>query len=149
MMMDSAKSKRIFNQWFDNGGEATLKSFGVKSYNELKLVYKQFFQRTRFYFENGPYIFVHAGINFGPDNIFEDRDALLWIRHFAIDKEKLGERKIIHGHTPVTIDEVIHPQHPSVYNIDAGCVHTKREGCGYLVAFNLTNRSWIMEKNAE
>ncbi len=48
MMMDSAKSKHAFNQWFDNGGEAILKSFGVNSYNELNPVYKQFFPRTRF-----------------------------------------------------------------------------------------------------
>ncbi len=149
LMLDSGKSRQAHLDWYLNGGDVTLKNFGVSSFRDLNPEYKDFFNRTRLYFENGPYIFVHAGLNFGPEHPFEDREAMMWIRHITIDKRKLGDRKIIHGHTPRPLEEVVNPEQDDVYNLDAGCVYRDRPGQGYLVALNLTDGEWIAVKNCE
>ena len=88
-------------------------------------------------------------LNFGPEDIFEDREAMLWIRYFPVDKRKLGNRKIIHGHTPRPLEEVVNPESEDVFNIDSGCVYRDRPGHGYLTAINLTDREWMAVKNCE
>jgi serine/threonine protein phosphatase 1 len=147
LMLDSIKGPQAFDHWYSNGGDATLKSFGVSSFREVKQEYKDFFNRTRFYYAHGAYIFVHAGLNFGPEDIFEDRHAMMWIRGFTVDKRKLGDRIIIHGHTPRPLEVIINPEREDVYNLDAGCVYKDRPGHGYLVALNLTDGEWIAVRN--
>ena len=149
MMMESDAKRTDFMDWYINGGDTTLESFGVASFHDFAPEYKDFFKRTRYYFESGPFIFVHAGLNFGPEDLFEDRDAMLWMRNIAIDKKKLGDRIIIHGHTPRPLEEIVNPERDDVYNLDAGCVYKDRPGHGYLVALNLTEREWLAVKNCE
>jgi len=149
LMLDSIKGEDDEEQWLFNGGEETLESFGVTSFREMKPEYQDFFKKTKFYMVNGPYIFVHAGLNFGPEDIFEDRDAMLWVRRFPVDKQKLGDRIIIHGHTPASIDDILYPERKDVINIDAGCVYKERPGQGYLVAIDLVARKRIATRNCE
>ncbi len=149
LMMESIKGKHAFGDWFRNGGDATLRSFGVSSYADFRPEYKKFFSHTRLYYTNGPFIFVHAGLNFGPEDIFADRDAMMWIREFTVDKRKLGDRVIIHGHTPRPLKEVVNPKSEDVLNIDSGCVYRDRPGHGYLTAINLTDKEWIAVGNCE
>ena len=148
LMLDSVKGGEALLNWHINGGDVTLDSFGVSSFRDFKPEYKNFFLRTRFYFENGSFIFVHAGLNFDPPDIFQDKEAMMWIRNINIDQNKLGDRIIIHGHTPWPL-EMILKQKGNVFSLDAGCVYTKRHGHGYLVAFNLTDRKWFKVKNCE
>ena len=149
MMMESDAKRTDFMDWYINGGDTTLESFGVASFHDFAPEYKDFFKRTRYYFESGPFIFVHAGLNFGPEDLFEDRDAMLWMRNITIDKKKLGDRIIIHGHTPRPLEEIVNPERDDVYNLDAGCVYKDRPGHGYLVALNVTDGEWIAIKNCE
>ena len=149
LMMESGEDDQAYKDWVRNGGDATLKSFGVSSYADFPPEYKNFFNRTRIYLLNGPYIFVHAGLNFGPDDIFKDREAMLWIREFTVDKQKLGDHKIIHGHTPRPLEAIVNPERDDVYCLDAGCVYKDRPGHGYLVARNLTDGEWIVVGNCE
>jgi serine/threonine protein phosphatase 1 len=149
LMLDSLRGGEARLNWYINGGNATLKSFGATSFQDMKPEYKDFFNRTRYCFQHDRYIFVHAGLNFAPDDPFEDKSSMLWIRNFAIDKHKLGERIIIHGHTPLPLQEIVNPQRQNIYNIDGGCVYKDRALLGYLVAINLTAEEWIAVKNCE
>ncbi len=149
LMLDTVKGREAEARWLKNGGDATLKSFGISSVLEMKPDYKDFFNRTRYYFENGRYIFVHAGLNFRREDLFEDKHAMMWIRDGEVDKQKLGDRMIIHGHTPMTLEDVRHPERDDVLNLDAGCVYKDRPGHGYLVAFNLTDQEWMVVGNCE
>ncbi|HEY3385979.1 MAG TPA: metallophosphoesterase, partial [Saprospiraceae bacterium] len=142
LMLDSVNGGQAQKDWYINGGDTTLKSFGATSFRDFDPVYQDFFKRTRLYFENGPYIFVHAGLNFGPEDIFEDTEAMMCIRDFKVDPEKLGTRIIVHGHTPRPLQMIL-KQKENVFNLDAGCVYTERHGHGYLVALNLTNKEWF------
>jgi serine/threonine protein phosphatase 1 len=149
LMLDAQNDREALLTWYINGGDKTLKSFGVDAYQGLKPKYKDFFKRTRYYYLNGPYIFVHAGLNFRPEDPFEDKDAMMWIRHFSIDHQKLGARTIIHGHTPQSIEEILNPARENVFNIDGGCVYRDRPDRGYLVAINLTDGELIAVGNCE
>ena len=82
IMMDSVNNSEMFDAWMDNGGDATLKSFGALSYDDFAPEYKTFFEETEFYVTYERYIFVHAGLNFKSPDPFGDKDSMLWIRDF-------------------------------------------------------------------
>ena len=149
MMMDSGKDMERYVNWIENGGKETLKSFDVKSYDELESKYKTFFYETQFFFETGNYILVHAGLNFKIKNPFEDTHAMMWIRDFVVDREKLGDRIIVHGHTPIPWPVIKRQGGKNVIDLDGGCVYTGRYGFGYLVALNLGTQEFIAVENCE
>jgi len=149
LMLDSGNGGQSRLNWYLNGGDVTLKSFGVHAYKELEPKYKDFFQRTRYFFQNGRYIFVHAGLNFGRVDPFEDKDSMMWIRNFTVDKQKIGDRIIIHGHTPTALDEILNPPRDNVFNIDGGCVYRDRLGQGHLIALSLNDLEWFVVQNCE
>ena len=148
MMMDSGSNRENFNHWVQNGGSATLKSFGIESYNELDSKYKTFFYETQYYFETGNYILVHAGLNF-KDDPFQDTHAMMWIRGFRVDENKLAGRIIVHGHTPIPWEVIRKQAGQNVIDIDGGCVYPQLTGMGHLVALNLSSGEFIAEKNCE
>lgn len=149
MMMDSGKNEEDFKHWVENGGRLTLDSFKIKSYDELDSKYKTFFYETQFYFEVGKYILVHAGLNYKINDPFKDTHAMMWIRNFSVDEERLGERKIVHGHTPLPLPIIRSRAKGNVIDIDGGCVYTQHHGFGKLVALNLTSGEIIAVENCE
>lgn len=149
MMMDASRNAESLKDWLRNGGNHTLQSFNVKSYDELDSKYKRFFYETQFYFETGKYILVHAGLNFRNDDPFEDKHAMMWIRGFTVDEKKLAGRIIVHGHTPLPWDIIQTQLGQQVIGIDGGCVYPQLHGFGYLVAMNLNKVEFISQKNIE
>jgi|AntRauTorckE5430_2_1112549.scaffolds.fasta_scaffold00022_18 serine/threonine protein phosphatase 1 len=95
-----------------------------------------------FYFETPGYILVHAGLNFHHHYPLKDTREMLYIRYFydTIDYQWLGDRIIVHGHTPARMLEVkkdIQDMNTNQYAcIDSGCSQVV-EGMGYLTALNL------------
>jgi serine/threonine protein phosphatase 1 len=149
LMLDSIKSKNSFNHWIKNGGDSTLKSFRISSYDKMKPVYKNFFNRTKFFIQSGNFIFLHAGLNFQIPNPLEDKQAMLWVRNFPVDIAKLGNKVLIHGHSPKSIDLILKQQGESIINIDGGCVYKNIEGLGNLVCLNITNGKLIFSKSID
>lgn len=148
MMLDSITSDEAKKMWLENGGSQTLSSFGIKSLSELPDKYFSFLNETQLYFRTEKYIFVHAGLNFERDNIFEDKDAMLWIRDFFPRQPSLKDLLLIHGHTPKPLKYIVN-QTDNCINIDGGCVYKQRALLGNLVAIDLTERKFIPEKNCE
>lgn len=146
MMMDAEMSMENFQRWFANGGNTTLESFDVDRYSAMPGKYKEFFESTEYYFKTNDYIFVHAGLNFEKDDIFEDKDAMLWIRDFSPQQDKLGNKILIHGHTPQSLHYVL-SQKGNCINIDAGCVYNNRRNLGNLVTISLPAKEYIVVKN--
>ncbi len=149
IMMESDTDDQQFDLWINNGGEATLESFGVVSYSNMQSHYRKFFAETQYYIAVGNCILVHAGLNFGRDDIFEDRQAMLWIRNFDVDPDKLGEKVIIHGHTPQPADVIFSQVSDNVINIDGGCVYTHRPGFGYLFAIDMQLKTFFCTNNID
>ena len=148
-MIDSVKGEDDFNLWMKNGGDATLKSFSASSYNDLKPVYRNFFNRTKYFIQSGKLIFVHAGLNFKKEDPFEDKEAMLWVRDFPIDERKLDGGIIIHGHTPKSMNFILAQEFRGAINIDGGCVYKFHEGLGNLFALSVTEKKLIAVKNVD
>ncbi|PHI19131.1 serine/threonine protein phosphatase [Lewinellaceae bacterium SD302] len=94
------------------------------------------------YLEIPGYILVHAGLNFAVENPLEDTKEMRWIRYWIedIDRLWLGDRVIVHGHTPQsyleTRRDVNNVDTVPAICIDAGCAFQARN-LGYLVALDL------------
>lgn len=154
LMLNALYSEDSLAIWLKNGGDATLASFGAASPRDIPDCYLTFFRELGYYAETDGYFLVHAGLNFTQGDPLADREAMLWIRsirgsswHHTIDTAWLGNRLIIHGHTPQTREEIetqlakITHQLPSTpfLCIDAGCVYPQPKGS--LCAFDLNKKA--------
>jgi len=109
------------------GYPETLSSFGVEEVDRIPKVYIDWINSLPYFMEVDQYLLVHAGLNFKNTSPLNDREALIWIRHWydKIDREWLGNRIVIHGHTPIIQSEIIRSiselAKTPVINIDNGC----------------------------
>lgn len=148
MMLDAPISKIKMQHWLKNGGSATLKSFHIESLKEIAPKYLSFLKKTKFYIKTQKYIFVHAGLNFSKANLFEDKDAMLWLRDFPSYQPVLAGQILIHGHTPKSLDTIL-TQHGNCFNIDGGCVFKEHSHLGKMVALNLGENEYIVINNID
>ncbi len=151
LFIDSEKDEHSFLNWISNGGVTTLQSFGIMNYEQLKEEYKSFFTGTKFYFETKNFIFVHAGLNFQNPDLFEDTHSMLWIRGMKTNKQKLGNKIIVHGHTPTPLEQVKKNlnlmQGKNFINIDTGCAMKEYFGYGFLSALEVSTMKLYSVKN--
>ena len=145
MMLDALHDRSVFKLWMQNGGASTLKSFRINSPDQMEEKYWNFFHETLICIDTNEYIFVHAGLNFKRPNIFEDKEAMLWTRDEHCNKEALGTRVLVHGHTPKPLSEII-VQQENCINIDGGCVFQNHFELGNLVAVQLPAKRFIWPK---
>lgn len=148
MLLDSITDKFEKTNWLKNGGDKTMRSFEIQSLRDLSERYLSFFNKTKECIKTKEYIFVHAGLNFYRKDIFEDKEAMLWIRDYDSVQPALKDQLLIHGHTPIPLDSIL-DQKGNCINIDGGCVYHQIKGMGNLVAFDLRKRRFIIEKNCE
>jgi serine/threonine protein phosphatase 1 len=86
------------------------------------------------------FILVHGGLNFDIENPYEDFDAMVWKRNDYIDRRKIGNRRLIVGHTPCPINLILATLNMDRILLDGGCVYKDiRPGLGNLCAYDLTN----------
>ncbi len=122
--------------WLSNGGDATLRSYGVTPVRSLfgghdyrrlseqlaealPAAHRAFLETLPLIVRFGDYYFVHAGIRPGVPLDQQDAQDLIWIREdFLWDGGDHGV-VVVHGHTPVTAPEVL----PNRIGIDTGAVY--------------------------
>lgn len=142
-----------YNTWLKSH-PATLKSFGVEKHNEIPQKYVDWMKNLHPYLEVDDYILVHAGLSFTSNNPFKDTYDMLWVRQWydKIDSNWLGDRIIVHGHTPITTQKIKDSIHNlsnlPVINIDNGCYYSN-PGEGKLCCLNLTTQSLIFQTNID
>ena len=105
-------------------------------------------EKLPLYFEIPGYVLVHAGLNFREDDPLADRQAMLWLRDWegTVNHEWLGDRVLVYGHTPRTVDEVREEVSRmgdrQIVCLDSGCAMTY-DGMGQLAALNLDTREVV------
>lgn len=138
--------------WLFHGGKDTMKSFRLHDLKDFPLEYLDWMKNLEYYIELENFFLVHAGFNFKLKNPFEDKDSMLWIREYEIDKEKIGNKRIIHGHVPVSlefIDLSIKNKNYKYIDLDNGCYMTKRDGFGNLIALELNSLEYKVQYNLD
>ena len=77
---------------------------------------------------------------------------MIWIRNFIVDQKIVGNRKIVHGHTPTPANKIYQTTtnpNVQVINIDGGCVYKQVPGLGYLTALDLDSLELHVVQNQE
>lgn len=108
--------------WLENGGEATLASYGMAAsvpgwWGAIPEEHLAFLRNCRLSWAAGDYLFVHAGIR--PEVPVEHQDPfdLLWIREPFLSWPGPLPAVVVHGHTPVPVPAVREYR----IGIDTGC----------------------------
>lgn len=145
MFLDSFGDSNSLKLWLYNGGYKTLASFMTTSIDRIPKRYIDFIASFVYYHTYENYILVHAGLNMKIDNPFSDIETLLWERDSAsmLDSKWLGNRKLIHGHTPIDNKSIQNSvkRNNKIINIDNG-THINKDGFGSICVFEL-NRNKI------
>lgn len=105
------------SNWFMNGGDATLRSYGVDPWQvtqsdnfaeDLRRTFAMrvprshmnFYRNLRLSHEEGDYLFVHAGVRPGVALDQQTAEDLIWIRDEFLGSSADFGRVVVHGHTP-------------------------------------------------
>jgi len=149
MLLNSIKSPIAYSNWLKYGGKETLESFDILHPNKLKAKYLAFFKNLSYFKIFKDNIFVHGGLNFKLNNPLEDLDSMLIIRNTEVHSNKIGDRKIIVGHTPSTIKEIKKSLSSDRILLDGGCVYKDRKEYGHLVALEIYSKKLFFVKNID
>ncbi len=151
LMINAWKNRDAFDEFITRGGEATMQSFGCKELMDIPFSYFSFLAATEFFKEIDGHILIHAGFDFLDEDIFPDFDTMLNIREMEVDLKKTDGKRIVHGHVPISLDElkqIVHTDWKEI-SIDTGCVYVDRPGKGYLTAMILETYELIYTKNRD
>ena len=139
-------------EWVFHGGKQTLESFKVHDLRQFPVEYIEWMRNLEYYIELDHFFLVHAGFNFRNGNPFNDKNSMLWIRDYEIDSSKVANKRIVHGHVPVSlefIDLSIRNNSYKFIDLDNGCYMTKRDGFGNLVALELNSLEYKIQYNLD
>lgn len=145
-------------KWLQTDGHRTMESFGVRRITDIPEPYLDFMRDLDYWLQVDQYILVHAGLDFDLVDPLSRPDEMAWIRRWydQIRYDWLGDRIIVHGHTPTKRSEIEkmlqHLDQQRYLDIDAGCVFWNfpvREGYGHLCAFDMTNRALVFQQAVE
>lgn len=153
MLLDEL-DQRAVTGWIRHGGLQTLNSFNAIDLIDIPEKYIRFLRKMPYFFEVDEYLLTHAGLNFRMPDPMTDVVSMLWIRNWStdIDYKWLGDRIVVHGHTPVPKIAIQHHLENldkiQTIDIDNGCCFG-RDDMNRLCAFDLTNREVVFQRNVE
>lgn len=126
-------------EWLENGGDMTLKSYGLCHPQHLPEEHLRFFESLPLYRVTEKFVFVHAGIDCTLTNPFSDsgKRHMLWDRSGVIDVGKLGGRRVISGHSTRKLLDIRKSLRGNHLRIDNGVYLTGFPGKGNLVCVDL------------
>lgn len=137
MMLNACSNRTESLRWLENGGVATLKSFGVEDACEIPIETRKFIADFPYFILLDRFILCHAGINSLAENPLDDQEAMIWSRSLPVIPERLGGRRLICGHTVHTLEEIKTSMGSERIFLDNGCVFNGNPGLGHLVALEL------------
>lgn len=135
--------------WAANGGLSTLASFQVDGHGDIPQQYRDFMDSLPLYILLDDFIIVHAGLNFTAPDPFEDTDAMLWTRSPYVDRQRTGGRRLICGHTPVSLTRLRLSLDSSKIMLDNGCVFGGLPETGNLAALELESMTLFLQPNID
>jgi serine/threonine protein phosphatase 1 len=139
ILLDFLEDAWRLDHWLMNGGDATMRSYGVdterlahggaapEAWREafaeaLPATHLRFFRELQLSVSFGDYLFVHAGVRPGVPLAAQSEADLIWIRGPFLSHADPFDKIVVHGHTP-------EPEPVARQNrigIDTGAVFTGR-----------------------
>ncbi len=142
------KKTKVQREWEMYGGIQALDSFDVEWPKDIPEKYIEWMRNLDYYTEVDDFIIVHAGLNFKEDDPFKDKRAMIWIRDFKVDMNKISNKKVIHGHVPVNLEFIelsLKTPDYKFIDLDNGVYLNDRAGYGNLVALELTEMKYTIQ----
>jgi serine/threonine protein phosphatase 1 len=149
MLLNADDSLMNFRLWIINGGHATLDSFKVERAGEIPSRYLDFLKNLRYFIELEDFVLVHACLDFQNENPFSDRETMLWARYCDADISRIGNRRLITGHTPIPREALIKGIEAERILLDNGCVYKGAPGLGSLAALELNSMAIYFQENID
>ena len=135
-------------EWLKNGGDATLKSYGVRHPQDIPEEHLQFFESLPLYRITDKFVFCHAGINTDLQDPFSalGKHHMLWDRTGVFDIGKLGGRRVVSGHSTRKLEDIKKSLKGNHLRIDNGVCLTGFPGKGNLVCVDLGNGELFIQR---
>lgn len=121
MLAKAARADRTDSDlmnWWGNGGEATLNSYGINDPSDLPAEHLAWIEALPLTLRDRRRLFVHAGIRPGISITEQAERDLLWIREPFLSSDARHGVLIVHGHTPT--QSGLPDLRPNRLNIDTG-----------------------------
>lgn len=99
---EKERSDRDLMNWWANGGEQTLDSYGVNDPSDLPAEHLSWIQQLPRMHKDPYRLFVHAGIRPGVPVALQSEEDLLWMREPFLSSTDDHGVLVVHGHTPTT-----------------------------------------------
>ncbi|SFG97194.1 metallophosphoesterase family protein [Methylobacterium gossipiicola] len=121
MMLDAYRGGFGTTSWLENGGRATLRSFGTPDPQALPRDALAWISALPTVWEDARRYYVHAGFRPGRPGIDPDPETHLWIREPFLSADYDFGRHVVHGHTPQRSGRPDLRAHRT--NLDTACVY--------------------------
>lgn len=118
---------------------------------DIRKRYVKLLSKSFHYLDLEDYYLVHAGFDFANPLPFENTQAMMHIKSFKAKKRYLNGRKIVVGHSPQPLTEImrrVQKGKRKLY-IDNGCLNKQTKGQGNLVCLNLDTLALSVQCNIE
>jgi len=136
--------------WMKGWGIETLKSFGIKNPEELPTRYLFLLEQLPYLRLDDDFVFVHAGLDMMVSNPLTDSSPLtmVWGAVDQVDIARLGNRRLITGHTISPLSKISDSLNSSHIYLDNGAFTGTQPDYGHLAALELetltlTLQPWI------
>ena len=155
MLLDVYEGTRKRYLFDKMGGLATLKSFGTKKVKSLPIELIEWIHSSPLNLSVDQYIMVHGGIDCTMENPLLEDPVQLTLRNWyhKINHSLIGDRIILHGHSPVKRTVIEFQYQKMLYrnylDLDSGCAYPMKKGMGYLTIFDMSNQLLFFQKNIE
>jgi len=149
MCLQAGDDQYYLALWAANGGLATLESFQADGPGDIPHRYRAFLGSLPHYILLEDFVIVHAGLNFDLPGPFDDTSAMLWTRSPFVDRQRIGGRRLICGHTPVPRTLLEASLDSSKIMLDNGCVFGERLEMGCLAALELESMTVRYQENID
>jgi serine/threonine protein phosphatase 1 len=152
MCLRAPYNRSAMDMWSGNGGLATLESFQADGPGDIPHRYLHLLHSLPNYVLLDDFVIVHAGLNFeltAPFDPFDDTGAMLWTRSNVVDRQRIGGRRLVCGHTMVTRQQVEASLSSDKIMLDNGCVTARLPDMGCLVALELNSMQLSFQENID
>ncbi|MDD4149326.1 MAG: metallophosphoesterase family protein [Bacteroidales bacterium] len=122
------------------------------SKDTLKKRYLKLLNDMPFYLMNDNSIFVHAALDLSREDIFDNKDFMLYSRYQRGGIKNLNGKRLFHGHVATNIKIIKNSvaQKEAIIGIDNGCIYARnRKGFGRLLCIDTDSLEIISVKNIE
>jgi len=133
--------------WLEMFGTETLYSFEVSTPAEIPAHYLNFLGSLKLIATENDFVLVHAGLNFLVDDPLKKSVPFqcLWLKSGYTQKDKIGGRTLLTGHTVTTIGQIKESLRSPRICLDNGAFTNRLPEYGNLVALNLDSKELICQ----